>query len=178
MRWRRKAAPIALIGSPTNEKHSPPHLRDPVLSCQQLSTFYRISGLSEGFADFLEESTLAERCQSGNVLNYHTPGLQFGGEAQEFSKETIAGVPNFPLTNDAEALAGWTANQKIQLTTLEVRCTENVNSAKLLYALSRKRNAREISSVSKRTRFVVVRAKNDVEAGVSESERNAAGSRK
>ena len=96
MGWCWETASILLIGSPTDEKHAPPHLRDTVLSRQKLGTFHRIAGISECLADFLEDGTFAECCKTGNVLDDHAPGLQFGSEAQELSEETIPCVSKFP----------------------------------------------------------------------------------
>src|SRR5262245_47259682 len=116
MRGIRKATLPLCIPSPANEKYTPAHLRDPILSGQQFGTVYRVASAIERSSEFCQHCAPLKRGETRYVLNHDYLGLQLFGNAHELPEQSVARIPKLALTDDTEALTRRPPDQQIQFT--------------------------------------------------------------
>jgi hypothetical protein len=166
-----------LIEPPADEEHTPPHLRDAVLSGEQFGALDVVTGLPKCVADVSEDTARSQCGKASDVLDDEALGFQLFSYADEFPKKTISWIPNLALTNDAKALARRSADEEVQLTSTEASRSKDVRTLDVLDGHPLERNGGQVPLVRSLARFIQVGAVNHIESRIDEAERDAAGTR-
>lgn len=133
----------------------------------------RIFTMSERPPYLLKDGAFIQGRQSRHVFDHDGAGPQLFSNTKKLLEQTVAGVPEFPLSNDAEALARRPANQQIQFTGLDSCGIHDFSAAEPFNIRAHERNMRKVPAVGQFASCIMIRTEDNIKAGVAKSKSDA-----
>lgn len=120
---------------------------------------------------FGQQARVLSCCHSRDVFHNEDSWLEFLDYAQEMEDQTVPRIVKNPMANKRESLARRPANDRIYRGISDSRALPNFGSAQFAYVGADNFTIREIQFVDTGVNRIVFHGRDDVEAGLLESQR-------